>query len=57
MPPYLLWEYDLETFKYVKSFKIVIERILIMGKIEDWIEMLSFYPIEKLMKQLSGRSK
>lgn len=48
IPPYLLWEYDLETFNYVKSYKIVIERILIMDTISDWIEMLKFYPIEEI---------
>jgi len=59
----LLWEYDLETFNYVKSFKIVIERILIRGTIQDWIEMLNFYPIEKInetiewTKQIEKREK
>lgn len=48
IPAYLLWEYDLETFNYEKSYKIVIERILIMGKIEDWIEMMKFYSVEKI---------
>ena len=38
IPNYLLWEYDLGTFNYTKSYKIVIERILLLGKIEDWIE-------------------
>lgn len=32
--PALLWEYDLETFNYDKSYKIVIERILQMGNLE-----------------------
>jgi len=63
IPNHLLWEYDLETFNYVKSFKIVIERILIRGTIQDWIEMLKFYPIEKInetiewTKQIEKREK
>ncbi|MFZ4797697.1 MAG: DUF6922 domain-containing protein [Bacteroidia bacterium] len=35
IPGYLLWEYDLETFNYEKSYKIVIERILQLETIED----------------------
>ncbi|MFM9003999.1 MAG: DUF6922 domain-containing protein [Flavobacteriales bacterium] len=63
IPNYLLWEYDLETFNYTKSYKIVIERILLLGKIEDWIEMLDFYPLQKInetiewTKQIEKRDK
>jgi hypothetical protein len=63
IPDSLLWEYDLATFNYEKSYKIVIERILIRGTIEDWNEMLSFYPMEKIKetidwtKQLGKREK
>jgi len=63
LPAYLLWEYDLETFNYTKSYKIVIERVLIMGKIEDWNEMLNFYPLQKIhetiewTKQIEKREK
>jgi uncharacterized protein DUF6922 len=63
LPDYLLWEYDLTTFNYENSYKIVIERVLIMGTIEDWKEMIRFYPMEKIMgtiewsKQLGKREK
>ncbi len=63
IPDYLLWEYDLTTFNYEKSFKIVIERILLLGSIRDWSEMLRFYPIEKITetlewsKQIAKREK
>ena len=63
IPDYLLWEYDLETFNYEKSFKIVIERVLQRGTIEDWKEMIRFYPMERIMvtiewsKQLDKRDK
>ena len=63
IPDYLLWEYDLTTFNYEKSYKIVIERILQLGNIENWKEMLSFYPFEKIIetlnwsKQLTTRDK
>ncbi len=39
----LLWEYDLETFDWVKSYKIVIERILQLGNLDEWREMVKFY--------------
>lgn len=49
----LLWEYDLDTFNYVKSYKIVIERILQLGTIDEWREMMKFYPIEKILETIS----
>jgi len=61
--PQLLWEYDLETFNYKKSYKIVIERILQRGTIEEWKEMIRFYTMDNIMetiewtKQLPKRDK
>jgi hypothetical protein len=31
----LLWEYDLDTFNYEKSYKIVIERVIERGNLEE----------------------
>ncbi len=39
----LLWEYDLETFNYEKSYKIVIERVLERGNLDRWCEMVRLY--------------
>ena len=47
-----LWEYNLDTFNWVKSYKIVIERVLERGTIEDWQEMTRFYSIEKIMETI-----
>ncbi len=47
--PALLWEYDLETFNYDKSYKIVIERVLERGNLREWRNMISYYPKEKIM--------
>lgn len=52
IPAFLLWEYDLATFNYDKSYKIVIERILQMGKIEDWQEMIRYYSTEKIVETI-----
>ena len=52
IPAYLLWEYDLTTFNYDKSYKIVIERILQRGTIEDWREMVAYYPNEKILETI-----
>ena len=63
IPAYLLWEYDLSTFNYEKSYKIVIDRILLRGTIPDWKEMVRFYPMEKILetidwtKQIGKREK
>lgn len=52
IPAYLLWEYDLKTFNYDKSYKIVIERVLQLGTINDWKEMIEFYPKEKILQTI-----
>jgi hypothetical protein len=48
----LLWEYDLETFNYEKSYKIVIERILQMGNLEEWRNMVRFYSKEQILETI-----
>jgi hypothetical protein len=59
----LLWEYDLETFNYEKSYKIVIERVLERGNLEEWREMVRLYSKEQILEtidwsaQLESRDK
>ncbi|MBK9982656.1 MAG: hypothetical protein IPP15_09555 [Saprospiraceae bacterium] len=61
--PHLLWEYDLETFNWRKSYKIVIERVIQLGTPEDWKEIFSFYTVDQInetiewSKQLDLRDK
>lgn len=50
--PALLWEYNLETFNYDKSFKIVIERILQMGNLEEWRNMAKYYTQNQIMETI-----
>lgn len=50
--PALLWEYDLDTFNYEKSYKIVIERVLERGNLEQWKEMVRIYPKEKILETI-----
>ena len=50
--PALLWEYDLETFNYEKSYKIVIERILQMGNLEEWRNMVKFYKKKQILETI-----
>ncbi len=45
----LLWEYDLETFNYLKSYKIVIERVLERGNLEQWNEMTMIYTRSQIL--------
>lgn len=49
----LLWEYDLETFNYEKSYKIVIERVLERGNLNEWREMVTIYPKEKIVETIA----
>ena len=59
----LLWEYDLDTFNYDRSYKIVIERVLERGNIQQWKEILHYYGKEKILEtiewsaQLTERDK
>lgn len=55
--PALLWEYDLETFNYKKSYKIVIERILQLGNLEEWRNMVKFYKKEQILETIDWSSQ
>jgi hypothetical protein len=48
----LLWEYDLETFNYEKSYKIVIERVLQLGNLEEWRNMVQFYSRNQILETI-----
>ena len=48
----LLWEYDLDTFNYEKSYKIVIERVLQLGNLEEWRNMVNFYTREQILETI-----
>jgi hypothetical protein len=50
--PALLWEYDLKTFNYEKSYKIVIERILQLGNLDEWRNMVGFYTKEQILETI-----
>ncbi len=59
----LLWEYDVKTFNYDKSYGIVIERVIERGDLEDWKTIVQYYGISKIeeiinySKQLTFRDK
>lgn len=48
----LLWEYDLDTFNYKRSYKIVIERVLERGNLEEWREMVKLYTKEQILETI-----
>ena len=39
----LLWEYDLEGFDWQKYRKVVIERVVSMGRLSDWYGAFDLY--------------
>jgi hypothetical protein len=53
----LLWEYDLETFNYEKSYKIVIERVLERGNLNEWREMVKIYKTEQILTAIDWSSQ
>lgn len=48
----LLWEYDLDTFNYEKSYKIVIERVFERGNLEEWREMVGLYTNQQILETI-----
>lgn len=52
LPRRLLWEYDLETFNYDRSYKIVIERVLERGDLNEWREILKYYGAQKILEAI-----
>lgn len=48
----LLWEYDLDTFNYDKLYKIVIERVVERGTLEQWKEMVKLYSKEQILETI-----
>ncbi len=60
---HLLWEFDLDSFDYLRSKKIVIERVIERGNLKEWKEMLLFYgkatvlEVARSSKQLDRKEK
>ena len=52
IPARLLWEYDYNTFNFDRSYKIVIERVLERGDIQEWREIFSYYGVEKILETI-----
>ena len=52
IPDRLLWEYDVDTFNYDKSYKIVIERVLQLGDLQEWREILAYYGEQKILETI-----
>lgn len=63
IPFRLLWEYDSNSFDFDRSYKIVIERVVERGDLDDWREMVKYYTEEQILAtvewsaQLSERNK
>jgi hypothetical protein len=52
IPQYLLWEYDLETFNFDQSYKIVIERVLERGNLQQWQMIFKYYGETKILETI-----
>lgn len=57
IPPRLLWEFDYENFDFKRSYKIVIERILERGNLENWREMIKFYSKSQILETIDWSSQ
>ncbi len=52
IPAKFLWEYDTDTFNYDKSYKIVIERVLEMGNLDHWRDIILYYGKAKIIETI-----
>ena len=43
LPRHLLWEYDLDTLDYERHYRIIIERIIERGGMEEWVGAVRYY--------------
>jgi hypothetical protein len=50
LSPHLFWEFDLSTFNYQASKKVVIERVVQRGNLLDWREIYRFFGKEEILK-------
>ena len=63
IPARLLWEFDYDTFNFDNSYKIVIERVLEMGNLHEWREIVRYYTKKQILEtidwsaQLTKRDK
>jgi len=52
IPANLLWEFDYEKFNFDKSYKIVIERVLERGNLDQWREMVKYYTRPQILETI-----
>ena len=63
LPRHLLWEYDLDTLDYERHHRIIIERIIERGGMEEWVGAQAFYGKQRFLevvewsRQLGTRDK
>ncbi len=48
IPARMLWEYDYETFNFDKSYRLVCERVLQLGNLNEWREMMNYYSVDQI---------
>ncbi len=53
IPQCLLWEYDLETFNFQKSYRIVCERVFERGNVYQWQEIARCYTSEQIIDAIN----
>jgi len=52
IPARLLWEFNYGNFNFDKSYKIVIERVLERGNMDQWREIVRYYSKEQILETI-----
>lgn len=52
IPARMLWDYDYETFNFDKSYKIVIERVMERGGLDEWRTIVNYYTRKQILSAI-----
>ncbi|MEM7040485.1 MAG: hypothetical protein AAF570_26200, partial [Bacteroidota bacterium] len=52
LSPYLFWDVDPEKLDFEKHARLIVERVVTRGRIEDWQEIKRYYGLERIKAEV-----
>ncbi len=49
---HLLWDYNLNTFNYSSGKRIVVERVVQRGNMDDWLTIFNLYGVDAVREEI-----
>ena len=56
LPEFLFWEFRYEAIDWKNKYRRVIERVMEWGNEEEWLEVIRFYGLDKVVHTLKYES-